>query len=50
MVEEAQEMIWQSPDLIDAGLQLTWDGLEIPATTLDLPLLGKNDSAPAGPL
>jgi len=49
-VEEAQVMIWQSPDLVDANLLLSWDGVKLPATTLDLPLLGENDSAPAGPL
>ena len=48
-VEEAQVMIWQSPDLVDAGLLLSWDGVKIPATTLDLPLLGENGAAPAGP-
>jgi hypothetical protein len=42
-VEEAQEMIWQSPNLTDADLLLTWDGQEMPATTLDLPLLGESD-------
>ncbi len=42
-------MIWQSPNLIDANLLLTWDGQEIPATTLDLPLQGEKGSAPAGP-
>jgi hypothetical protein len=42
-------MIWQSPNLTDADLLLTWDGQEMPATTLDLPLLGENDLAPSGP-
>lgn len=48
-VEEAQEMIWQSPNLTDADLLLDWDGRELPATTLDLPLLGESGSAPSGP-
>lgn len=48
-VEEAQEMISSEPVLNDTGLILAWDGVEIPATTLDLPMLGEDLSSPAGP-
>ena len=43
---EAEEMISSNPSLSGTGLILEWDGQEVPATTLDLPLLEQIDDSP----
>lgn len=46
-VDEAQGMISSEPALKDTGFVLEWDGVEIPATTLDLPMLSEREEIPA---